>query len=199
MAMDARERILDAAFNMFSKRGYLGSPTREIARLAGVNEVTLFRHFGSKEALFEEVLRRYSFLPKLREMLPDLKALPYRDALIHIGTEFFKELRERKDMIRIILSEITLYPDMLSRVYDNFINEVLQSLGEYFNDLKKRGEFRDLPSPVAARAFLGMCYAFFQTEEIIKGRKLSQRVIRNTINTFADIFINGTAKKGKDK
>jgi len=199
MAKNTRERILDAAFNMFSKRGYLGAPTREIAKLAGVNEVTLFRHFGSKEALFEEVLRQYSFLPRLREMLPSLKTLPYRDALTQIGIEFYKTLRERKDTIRIILSEITLYPELLSQAYENFINEILQTLGGVFNDLKQKGEFRDLPTAVAGRAFLGMCYSFFQTEEIIKGKELSQRAIKNTIGTFVDIFINGTLKREIDK
>lgn len=195
-AMNTRERILEAAFNMFSKRGYRGSPTREIARLAGVNEVTLFRLFGSKETLFEEVLRHYSFLPRLREMLPALRNLSYNDALTQIGIEFYKVLRERKDTIRIILSEITLYPEMLSQAYDNFIDEMLKCLGDYFNDLKQKGIFRDIPPYVAGRAFLGMCYAFFQTEEIIKGKSPSQMTIRNTIRTFVDIFIKGTQSKG---
>jgi AcrR family transcriptional regulator len=47
------ERLIAAAFEEFSSKGILGSTTRAIAERAGCNEVTLFRHFGSKEALLE--------------------------------------------------------------------------------------------------------------------------------------------------
>ena len=51
-----KEKILTAAMSLVSEKGYLGATTREIAHDAGVTELTLFRHFGSKEKLFEEVL-----------------------------------------------------------------------------------------------------------------------------------------------
>src|SRR6476661_2123058 len=53
-----RERRLDAAGQTFSRDGIRGATTREIARKAGVNEVTLFRHFKSKEQLLGAVLQR---------------------------------------------------------------------------------------------------------------------------------------------
>src|ERR1700720_415329 len=53
-----RERLLDAAAETFARDGIRGATTREIVRQAGVNEVTLFRHFKSKEQLLREVLRR---------------------------------------------------------------------------------------------------------------------------------------------
>src|SRR5947209_7004832 len=60
LASPTRQRLLDAASRVCSERGLHGATTREIAEVAGVNEVTLFRHFGSKEkliaALFEHVL-----------------------------------------------------------------------------------------------------------------------------------------------
>src|ERR1700750_843031 len=53
-----RERLLDAAVQTFSGDGIQGATTREIAWRAGVNEVTLFRHFKSKEQLLRAVLQR---------------------------------------------------------------------------------------------------------------------------------------------
>jgi AcrR family transcriptional regulator len=55
--MVSRERILEAAARVYAKNGFRGSTTRLIAVEAGVNEVTLFRTFGSKSALLEAVLR----------------------------------------------------------------------------------------------------------------------------------------------
>ena len=53
-----RRRLLDAATETLNRVGIQGATTREIARRAGVNEVTLFRHFKSKEQLLGAVLQR---------------------------------------------------------------------------------------------------------------------------------------------
>src|SRR5690242_12225089 len=58
--MDTRERILQAAARVYAQHGFRGATTRLIAIEAGVNEVTLFRTFGSKSALLEAVLEQYS-------------------------------------------------------------------------------------------------------------------------------------------
>ncbi|MGA9837485.1 MAG: helix-turn-helix domain-containing protein [Gemmatimonadaceae bacterium] len=55
--MEIRERILEAAARVYALHGYRGATTRLIANEAGVNEVTLFRTFGSKDSLFEELAR----------------------------------------------------------------------------------------------------------------------------------------------
>ncbi|CAN5835694.1 hypothetical protein BH11GEM1_BH11GEM1_06640 [soil metagenome] len=55
-SMISRERILEAAARVYAKHGFRGATTRLIAMEAGVNEVTLFRTFGSKGALLEAVL-----------------------------------------------------------------------------------------------------------------------------------------------
>lgn len=49
--MEIREKLLEAAARVFAETGYRGATTRRIAQEAGVNEVTLFRHFGSKAEL----------------------------------------------------------------------------------------------------------------------------------------------------
>jgi AcrR family transcriptional regulator len=47
---DTRSRILAAAREIFALKGTRGTTTREVADRAGVNEATLFRHFGTKQA-----------------------------------------------------------------------------------------------------------------------------------------------------
>lgn len=56
--MDIREQILTAALQVYGECGYRGATTRRIADAAGVNEVTLFRHFGSKAQLIHEAVHR---------------------------------------------------------------------------------------------------------------------------------------------
>ena len=54
--MELRERILEAAARVYAEAGFRGATTRRIASEAGVNEVTLFRQFGSKSALIGEAI-----------------------------------------------------------------------------------------------------------------------------------------------
>ena len=49
-----RDRLLIAAAEVFAEKGFRGATTRDIAERAGITEPMLFRHFGSKVALFEE-------------------------------------------------------------------------------------------------------------------------------------------------
>ncbi|MFV9633461.1 TetR/AcrR family transcriptional regulator [Mycobacterium neumannii] len=53
---EARRLLLDAARDLFARRDYRSTTTREIAEAAGVTEYLLFRHFGSKAGLFREAL-----------------------------------------------------------------------------------------------------------------------------------------------
>lgn len=55
---EARRLLLDAARDLFARRDYRSTTTREIAEAAGVTEYLLFRHFGSKAGLFREALVR---------------------------------------------------------------------------------------------------------------------------------------------
>ncbi|MFV1956863.1 MAG: helix-turn-helix domain-containing protein, partial [bacterium] len=72
---DTELKLLEATLELISEKGYLGATTREIAHRAGVSELTLFRKFGKKEKLFEEVLKTQTFLPLLRETVVEVEDL----------------------------------------------------------------------------------------------------------------------------
>jgi AcrR family transcriptional regulator len=109
--MDVRERILEAAAALYSAVGFRGTTTRRIAADAGVNEVTLFRHFGSKEALLREVIR----LRWLRFQLPALPAAP-TDPASEITTwalQYYALHSECASFIRTRLGEFQEHPEII--------------------------------------------------------------------------------------
>jgi AcrR family transcriptional regulator len=67
--MDIRDRILAAAARVYTEAGFRGTTTRRVAEEAGVNEITLFRQFGTKDALIKSALHASSLLkqPSLGE------------------------------------------------------------------------------------------------------------------------------------
>jgi AcrR family transcriptional regulator len=56
--MERKEMILETALRLFSEQGYDTTPTRQIAKGAGVSEGLIFRHFGTKEGLMDALLER---------------------------------------------------------------------------------------------------------------------------------------------
>ena len=53
---EVRSALIDAAQTVFASQGYSGATTREIAHLAGTNDILIYRHFGSKSELFDEAV-----------------------------------------------------------------------------------------------------------------------------------------------
>jgi len=191
-----RERLFDASLKLISEKGYLGTTTREISRTAGVTELTLFRHFGSKQRLFEELLGQHMFLPALRELLPGLQSLPYTLALRTIAAQFLTSLKERKPLVKIMHAEIHLYPGEVRKIYHQLIDGTARTLAGYFTSLQKKGLLRGFSSHLAARAFLGMLFSYFRAEEIMKGTEIGKKKMARDVSEFVDIFINGTLRKG---
>ncbi len=191
---ETRQRLLESSLHLISEKGYLGATTREISRHAGVTELTLFRHFGTKEKLFMELLSSYTFLPRLKELLPELGDHTYEEALILIAVNFLTTLKERKSMMKILLSEIHIYPEKVKRMYRSYVDEVRMTLAGYFVLMQKKAVLRDICPEIAARTFLGMLFNYFRTEEIMKENGMTKKRMEQAVKDMVDIFIHGTQK-----
>src|SRR5882724_11679570 len=53
---DRRRQLIDVAIDLFSRKGFAGTTTREIAAAAGVTEAIIFRHFATKQDLYKAIL-----------------------------------------------------------------------------------------------------------------------------------------------
>lgn len=110
MAAPTREHILAAAARLYAEHGFRGTTTRAVAEAAGVNEVTLFRIFGSKESLIVEAMREHGG-PLHSEALPDVPEDPERE-LTAWATKARKVLRSMRSMIVQAMSDADLNPEM---------------------------------------------------------------------------------------
>lgn len=194
------ERLLQATLKLISEKGYLRATTKDIAREAGVTEVTLFRRFGSKERLFEEVINKYTFLPPLRDLLSEISqySYDYEKVLQTIGVLFFETLKERKSLVKIMTSEINIYPEKIREIYTQFIDETDRVLAGYFRAQQKKGLLRRFSPEMAAGVFFGMIFSCFRLEEIVKQRDIPKKEIDSIIKGFVEIFAYGTLKGGQD-
>jgi TetR/AcrR family transcriptional regulator len=78
-ASDRRRQLLDTALDFFSRKGFEGTTTKEIATAAGVTEAIIFRHFPSKHALYAAVLEDYHARGGFAEYMAEWKAFMDRN------------------------------------------------------------------------------------------------------------------------
>src|SRR5271169_6021669 len=101
---ETRRRIIEAAADLFSRGGYHGASTRDIARVANINEATIFRHYSSKRDLYLAVLE--TELRKLRlrgDLLLDVAGAPDAHAALAKTFELVRvTLEEHQDLLRLI-------------------------------------------------------------------------------------------------
>lgn len=109
--LENRARILDAAARVYAEFGYRGATTRRIAVAAGVNEVTLFRTFGSKAALIDEAVRCCDFAGASRVALPADPVDPEHE-LTAWAEALLDHLRETRAIMRKSMSELEERPDV---------------------------------------------------------------------------------------
>src|ERR1044072_8860436 len=96
--MEIRDRILEAAKRVYAKHGFRGATTRLIAIEADVNEVTIFRTFGSKAALFNALMQSHvahSPLP----VLPDEPVNPESE-IVRWCSAVLEHLSEHSSVLR---------------------------------------------------------------------------------------------------
>ncbi|MGB3649960.1 MAG: TetR/AcrR family transcriptional regulator, partial [Rivularia sp. (in: cyanobacteria)] len=67
--ISTRQRIINAAVELFAAQGVTDTTTKAVAQLAKVNEVTLFRHFGNKHGLLLAVISESPVFQELGEYL----------------------------------------------------------------------------------------------------------------------------------
>lgn len=186
---ERRESIVDAALQTFSRLGFRGATTRRLAQAAGITEVTLFRHFPAKEDLFRAVLDKYSILPVLRaEMLEPPPPGGGRKALRDLARRFMGILQEREDLIRLILSEAVVNPEMARMMFR-------QGPGRFYEDAAKllaaygeRGEVRQVDFAYASRAFLGVFFTFMLTQEVLLGKESKPLDLDRAADELSDIL-----------
>ncbi len=191
----ARERLIEAAFFLFSEYGYARTTTKDIAKRASVSEVTLFRIFGTKEALFEEVLKRYSVIANLKEVLKEVHGKDLREVLIITARRFYFALLDKKKMVKITLSEINLYSDKVFEIYKRIKDEIDEGLISIFRTKKDELSIDKKNEKLVAMMFRGMIFDLFLSMEIFSVEKVGEKDLENIFENFVDIFLNGIIRK----
>jgi TetR/AcrR family transcriptional regulator, mexJK operon transcriptional repressor len=150
--------ILEAAQGMFLAGGYLGTNMDELAARSRVSKQTVYKHFGSKEALFVELVTSMTDAagdrvhvdivdPTEADDLPSfLEAYADRQLDI-VMTPKLLQLR------RLVIGEVTRFPELAEALYEHGPKRAIVTLAAMFERLAERGLLRVDDTTAAATEF----------------------------------------------
>jgi AcrR family transcriptional regulator len=179
-ALRNRERLLEAAKAVFSAGGPEAS-LEAVARRAGVGIGTLYRHFPTREALFEAVYRRE--VEQLGELAEALKseAAPV-EALRRWLSSTVEFVATKKGMT----AALALAIDGTSELYAYSSERLTKAVGALLQRAVAAGEIRaDISADDVLRALVGMCYIH------------DQPGWQATVLRLVDVFVDGLCVGGR--
>jgi AcrR family transcriptional regulator len=167
-----RERILEAAMRLFAEKGFRATTVGEIESEAGLSprRGALYRHFASKEGVFEACLERWiadvTGFPSTVEAVLPLGDL--RSELLVIARGSLHILARQRNLFRLLARDAIDFPALVARVHDELVAVGYEQMTAWFRSrLKAAGAPTSDARALAAVALASL--AHYRQDEVIYG------------------------------
>lgn len=181
------QKIIDAATESFQNLGYARTTTQLIASKAGVAEVTLFRHFGDKQKLFETVVQQIGggidFATLENKLNGDLET-----DLQLISENALNFFISQKDSIRMLMFEAVHFPEINVALAKN-PGSMINLLEKYFQKQMDAGKITTISPKTTAQSFMSMIFGYAIGIYPVKQLLPSQVSIEEMKIEFVQIFL----------
>jgi len=191
MKHDRRQQIIATAMELFGKKGFRGTTTRDLATEADVNEAIIFRHFKTKEELYTAIIeQKAGERDTYHEELERLATVGDDEQFFEaVGRTFLEKHETDTTFMRLLLFS-ALEGHQLS---DMFVSSMAER-HPIANYIKRRigdGAFRQVDPQLAARALMGMFASFIMWQEIFGFKNKQPRDREEVVRIFVSIFLSG--------
>jgi len=186
-----KDSLITAAYELFSEQGYSKTTTKEISERAQVCELTLFRHFQTKQNVYKAVFMRYSPIQKLDQGLAEIEHLPFWQGLHHIVQLLIQHLQDNRRFILLVTQEAPSIPEVQNIVNPLTIHdELVERMTLLLQKGVQIGEIRaDLDLIIVSNTLLCMLCSFLV---LLSTEKLKTEIPpQDMCNTAIDCFLHG--------
>jgi AcrR family transcriptional regulator len=190
---ETRERILAATREVIGRKGKRGATTREIADVAGVNEATLFRHFGTKEALLVACAQHFCGYLELADVAAQRSGDLAEDLLV-LARMMFARFESLQDMIRWSLVEQEYERDIFAETTWRPQLAILAVLTDFMQRRVDAGELHGEAQKLAM-VFLGVVFMHALGSKKFPNSPLHRVEPDEALRFYIDVFLNGVRKR----
>ncbi|MBS5938276.1 TetR/AcrR family transcriptional regulator [Clostridium sp.] len=184
---ETSEKIMKVSLKLFSEQGYYPTTTKQIAEEAGVNELTIFRHFGSKSNLFQVTTEHYVIDSRVDYILNDIEDLSFEEGMLLIANRIYKLFIQNTKLYKV---QMKLSDNEQGFVKLKLSRKIISILIEYFNELKERKVIEGEPEIMAITLVNSLLGAF--TVEILGDNTVSnlkwEDIVKEHTRQFVSIY-----------
>lgn len=196
-----RQRLIQAALELFAAHGITDTTTRQIAELADVNEVTLFRHFGNKHGLLLAAIEEAAVFTQLGETLVErANQADYIDqALKEYATACLEALEQVPEMVRSVVGEAGQYPTENREALGRGFTQANRYVAEYFAQVIRRRQMQPNVSAESLASLLnGMLLGYAVIEFTSEFHQLWQSR-EDFLTNLVTLFLQGAIQPRHSK
>jgi AcrR family transcriptional regulator len=198
LELDTRQRILTSALDVFLEKGYAAATTRLIASRAGVNEVTLFRHFGNKQNLLAAIIDRFSPVDGLKNFLDEHLTGDFDHDLRQIAAFLVASMSNQPDIMPLVLFEAHQIPELREKL-ESIPRQILVLLIGYFKQQVANGHLRSDLSPfILAGNFFFMHASLGRLTHAEEAQKFHLPIsIEDAAKQLLELFLRGASAEDR--
>ncbi|MBD2253058.1 TetR/AcrR family transcriptional regulator [Nostoc parmelioides] len=199
--LSTRQRLIQAALELFTAQGVSGTTTRQIAEKAAVNEVTLFRNFGNKHGLLLAVLEESAAFTNLGESLVKRATPPGNvyQALKDYASESLHALERVPELVRSVVGEADQFPAENRRALGRGLTEANRYVAQYLATVIQQGDLNTyLPAEKLASLLNGMILGYAVIEFTSEFHQLWENrddFLENLVELFLHGAMSATANE----
>ncbi|MDQ1371665.1 MAG: hypothetical protein QG582_579 [Candidatus Thermoplasmatota archaeon] len=186
-----RDRVLDAALELFGAKGFAGTTTKEIAAKAGVNEVTVFRTFGTKQGLYAAMFAERSLVPSIMRSVEFDLSTPLEEMMVRNVSMVLGMLKANRHMFMLMMNDVWRQPRARRTLGEVPLQRAIEFLASMLKRQMDAGRLRRMEPELAARAMIGMVQAYFLTNYLIQGMADDPERDDKVVRGFVSIFLDG--------
>jgi len=162
------QKILEAAKNVFIRKGMYGARMQEIADEAGINKALLHYYFRSKNKLFEAIFQEIfqEFVPKAFSILK--AQIPFEEKIRQFVANYIDVVAENPFMPIFIINEINQNPERLAHL-TNVMSAIKVEVASDLNRKFETGEYRKVDPVQLFSSVISMTLFPFLAKPIIQG------------------------------
>ena len=191
MAKDTKQRILDEALVMFAERGYEGTNMRELAQALGLGKSALYKHYTSKEdiwnSMLDQIEARYSESFGSNDNLPPIP--DSLDGLVEMSMSMIDFTIHDEQLIlvrRVLLMEQFRDERAKALTADHFLNRLERIFAYVFEGMMEAGLLKRADPALLALAYTAPVSALIQQCDRYPDKELE---IMDRIQTFITHFV----------
>jgi len=182
---ETSQKIMRVALRLFSEKGYYPTTTKQIAGEAGVNELTLFRHFGSKGNLFQVTTEHYVIDSQTDEILNGTDHLDFEESMMLISVRIYKLYMKSKKLYKV---QMKLADDEKEFIKLKLSRKLISVLETHFTNLKEQGKIEGNPKLMAVTLINSLLGAL--TVEILGDNTITNISWEGIVEEHAKQFIS---------